>query len=142
MTPAVQLFHVGIKALIVHERRLLLLRERDAPGHWELPGGRIDQGEEQAAWADVLRRELREELGTAFRCRIGAPIASWVRPPRTPAAPHTFLLGVACDEPSGPVQLSAEHSEYRWVDADSWRDLPLAPGYAEALADFWRTHRA
>lgn len=142
MLPTLQVFHVGIKAVIVDDRgRLLMLRERDAPCHWELPGGRIDVGEEHLSYVDVLRRELREELGLAFRCRIGAPLLSWVRPPRAPEVPHTFLLGISCDEASGPVQLSAEHCEHRWVGAEQWQDLPLAPGYAAALAGFWRTSR-
>ena len=46
------------KALIVHHGKVLVVR--DAKGHWQLPGGRMNEGEEPK---EGLLRELQEELG-------------------------------------------------------------------------------
>lgn len=138
MQRRIQTFYVGVKAFVVRDDRLLVLRESLEPHWWELPGGRIDVGEEQLAPEDVLRRELAEELGAAFRCAIDAPLFTWVRPPRTSTAPPTFLLGLRCREAVGEIALSDEHQELRWVGCDEWQVLHLAPGYDLALARFWR----
>jgi 8-oxo-dGTP pyrophosphatase MutT (NUDIX family) len=137
MQRRIQTFYVGVKAFVVRDARLLLVRESLAPGWWELPGGRIDVGEEQLAPEDVLRRELTEELGATFRCTIVAPLFTWVRPPRSDGAPPTFLLGMDCRDPQGAIALSDEHLELRWVGRDEWQGLHLAPAYDRALARFW-----
>ena len=53
-----QLFQIGIKAIIRNdENQILLLKNKD---YWDIPGGRIDQGEDIEA---ALLRELNEEIG-------------------------------------------------------------------------------
>lgn len=53
-----QLFQIGIKAIIRNdENQILLLKNKD---YWDIPGGRIDQGE---ATETTLLRELNEEIG-------------------------------------------------------------------------------
>ncbi|MCC7012022.1 MAG: NUDIX domain-containing protein [Planctomycetes bacterium] len=138
MQRPIQLFQVALKAFIVREGRLLMLRESFGPRAWELPGGRIDVGEERVAPTDVLRRELREELGPEFQCEIGAPFATWVRD-REAHRPHpAFLIGFECGAPRGALRLSAEHLELEWVSRERSGELDLAPGYASALEQFWR----
>jgi 8-oxo-dGTP pyrophosphatase MutT (NUDIX family) len=137
MAPPIQTFQVSIKAFLWHEERLLLVQDRGDSRAWELPGGRIDVGEEQLLVAEVLRRELREELGEHFACTIGAPCACWLRP-RAPHLAHpVFLLGLLCTEPRGEIVLSEEHVAQRWVRRDEWQDLPLVTGYPAALAAFF-----
>jgi 8-oxo-dGTP pyrophosphatase MutT (NUDIX family) len=51
-------FPVSVKGVLLEEGRVvLLLNERD---EWELPGGRLERGEDPL---DCLRREFAEELG-------------------------------------------------------------------------------
>lgn len=136
MTRPIQTFQVGIKAFVWHDERLLLVQESTAPQLWELPGGRIDAGEEGLPAATVLARELREELGSDFRCTIGAPCACWVRP-ATPARPlPVFLVGLRCSAPGGVITLGDEHVAWRSVRRDEWAGLPLVAGYDDALAQF------
>lgn len=135
----VQQFQVAIKAFVLGEAGLLLVRESDGERLWELPGGRIDVGEEELPPAAVLLRELREELGPAFECEIGRPVAAWTRPPNPPVRnPPVFLLGYVCRYRAGEIQLSPEHVEFMWASAAQARELDLAPGYEPALAEFWR----
>ncbi len=133
---------MGVKALVVHEGRLLLVREADGDRLWELPGGRIEVGEEALPLEVVLRRELDEELGPGFDVTIGRPVAIWVRPSDPPRRTvPVFLVGLACQNPRGEVVLSGEHVEHAWLTPDECALLALAPGYAEPLRRFWADYR-
>ena len=136
MPPSIQIFPVSIQAVIARDVALLVVRERVGQ-LWELPGGRIDAGEELLPPRAVLQRELREELGPEFRCRIGAPVLTFAHAPRHAGRPPVFVLGLRCDQPEGEIALSDEHDAWRYVDAQSWRSLPMAPGYAAALAEWF-----
>lgn len=138
MRPPIQLFHVAVKAFIVRDGRLLMLREAYGPQLWELPGGRIDVGEERAPHEAILRRELREELGSGFECDIGAPVATWARPIEAHRPHPAFLVGFECPNARGEVRLSDEHLELRWTTRAESLALECAPGYAQALEVFWR----
>ncbi|MBI3267444.1 MAG: NUDIX domain-containing protein [Planctomycetes bacterium] len=134
MPRPIQRFEVGIKAFVVRDDKLLLLQESGTK-LWELPGGRIDVGEELLPQTAVLARELREELGEDFRVDLGPLAVTWIRnrPPD-----FVFLVGRLCWHRQGEPRLSQEHAEARWADANGWRALPLAPGYLEGLEEFWR----
>jgi 8-oxo-dGTP diphosphatase len=134
VTRSLQRFEVAIKAFVLRDRELLLLEETDG-GLWELPGGRIEVGEERLPQREILRRELREELGDDVRVEIGAPVLTWVRPREGGFA---FLVGVLCAYRGGDVRLSPEHSSYEWATEGRWRDRRLADGYEPALARFWQ----
>jgi len=64
---AEQLFQIGIKGLIRDEQGRILLVKIPAwgenPGHWDMPGGRMDPGE---TFVQTLRRELKEEIGVDY----------------------------------------------------------------------------
>jgi len=55
------LYRVAVKAVIIRDHKILLVKERDDEW-WSLPGGGIDHGETPA---EALIRELAEELGLA-----------------------------------------------------------------------------
>ena len=53
-----QLFQIGIKVIIRNDKnQILLLKNKD---YWDIPGGRMDQGEDIET---TLLRELNEEIG-------------------------------------------------------------------------------
>lgn len=55
---------IVVAAVIEHNDRFLLTRRQDGvhlAGHWEFPGGKVDDGESHDA---ALRREIVEELDT------------------------------------------------------------------------------
>ena len=129
-------FEVGNKAFLIREERLLLVRERIGDQLWELPGGRFDAGEEDVPPVEVLRRELREELGGDLRWEWAGILDAWVRP-APERGTHVFLLGHECRWIAGEPRLSDEHLEARWTGPDDWRALPLPDPYPEVLARFW-----
>ena len=122
----IQTFEVSLKAFIVHDDgRALLLRESDT-GYWELPGGRIDVGEERLAHADILAREMREELGAAFELSVGDKAISWVRQRPTDGV-FQFLLARVCRHEGGELRLSDEHGAFAWLGNDEWRQREFPP---------------
>ena len=65
---------VGSGALVAHEGKLLMVRQRrDYGTHWELPGGYYESGE---TLEEAARREVLEETGVAVE--IGPLVATTV----------------------------------------------------------------
>ncbi len=137
MSRDVQRFEVSLKAFIVRDGRTLLVRETDT-GWWELPGGRIDVGEEWLSHADILAREIAEELGADLRLDVSSRAVSWVRFRATDGM-HLFILARPCRLIAGEPRLSDEHSDMMWVGPHEWQHLVFPPqsGYREALAQLW-----
>jgi 8-oxo-dGTP pyrophosphatase MutT (NUDIX family) len=121
-------------AIIVNAKdELLLLRRSPAtlrwPGKWGIAGGGMEAGETPE---EALRRELLEELGPDIRMRAlrgpdklkavggyGGFIHLW----------HQFWL-------DGTIRLSAEHTEYAWVDQRAYAALDIMPGVDWDLTHF------
>ena len=118
---AEELFQVGIKALIINSRKqVLVLRSNPkgpgfpAPDHWDLPGGRIDEGE---SILQALRREIHEELGIRGS-RVWITELFDIGPSRLMAhAKHRLMLVTYRCKMSGAnnFRISKEHTEYKWA---------------------------
>ena len=129
-----------MKAFLIRDGRLLLVREAEGEQYWELPGGRIEVGEETSSPVAVLRRELREELGPSLEVEVARPILAWIRLPEPPRrTDFVFLVAFLCRHRRGEIVLSSEHVEFRWMTRSECDSVHLAPGYAAPLEQFWRT---
>lgn len=138
MPRTIQTFEVSLKAFIVREGRALLVREADS-GFWELPGGRIDVGEEWDAHDRILAREIAEELGAQFRVETTDVAVTWTR--RRPVdGVFQFIVGRICRHAGGEPVLSAEHDEMAWLGPSELIGLtfPAESGYAAALDVLWQ----
>lgn len=138
---AIQKFEVSLKAFIVRDDKALFVRESDS-GYWELPGGRIDVGEEWLPHAAILAREMREELGDTIALEFGAETVTWTRQ-RPSDGVFLFLLARLGRIISGEPHLSGEHSELAWLDREAAERLTYPPssGYRDAVPALWRLVR-
>lgn len=121
---AVQLFHVGIKALCRDDqgRYLLLqvnpdkLKGKVNPAYWDIPGGRIEEGDTVEA---TLSREVREELGIVFETKpeFFTGVVSNISIPTDTGEVGLVLMIYSVLLPSGAqIKISDEHIAYEWVD--------------------------
>ncbi len=136
---AIQRFEVSLKAFIVrNDGRALFVRESETK-YWELPGGRIDVGEERLEHGRILAREIAEELGESFTVSVGDDAVTWTRQRPTDGV-FQFIVGRICRLVGGEPALSDEHDELAWLDASAALGLEFPPlsGYQEALEALWR----
>lgn len=115
------ILRVAVKAVIVNNNRILVLREASTydegtkSGRYQLVGGRINPGE---PLLDNLRREVKEETGIT-NLTINDPIlvGEWL--PVIKGIPH-HIVGIfyACQASSELVKLSEEHDAYLWLAKD------------------------
>lgn len=111
--PKQAVFQVSVKILLRSGNKVLLTKALE--GDVDLPGGRIDAGEENISFEDIVAREVREELGGEVKFRLGSLL--FVH--RTGNAKEgRWVLNVVFDAEyiSGDIKLSEEHISYEWVD--------------------------
>ena len=111
-------FYVGVKGIIREERGILLLKA--SKGHWDIPGGRIDDDE---ALVDTLKRELSEELPGSEVINIEG-VKGAVRIPKDIDDDISLVLVYFLVDAKLPkeIQLSEEHEDYIWIN--SVEDIP------------------
>lgn len=102
-------------AVIWREGRILLARRSDS-GLWELPGGKVKDGEELRA---CLAREIIEELGARVEVLEHCGTVA-ERGPERALNLHAFVCRLLEGEPS-PL----EHRELRWVTIAEMISLDL-----------------
>ncbi|MEZ5115203.1 MAG: (deoxy)nucleoside triphosphate pyrophosphohydrolase [Candidatus Nanopelagicales bacterium] len=117
-----------VAGAVVRDGRLLAARRTAPPelaGGWELPGGKVEPGEEPEA---ALARELREELGVTADVgkRVGGPF---------PLADHLALVvyEVRLAPDAEPVPL-LDHDAVRWLTVAELNDVGWLPGDLPAVS--------
>jgi len=135
--PEHQTFNIGVKALILQDNRLMLLKRRDHNA-WEMPGGRINVGEEIE---ETLLRELAEELPGLGPFAVGGIIHAQPTEFTLPNGNRLMLLFLAVHAKlrlPAEVILSAEHEAMTWLTAAEFEGLKLQPQVRAAGAAAFR----
>jgi 8-oxo-dGTP diphosphatase len=105
-----------VGAAVIHIARLLAARRTrppEAAGRWELPGGKVDEGESPEA---ALVREITEELG----CRVR--VESWLEEQQPIGDTHVLRVAV-CRLVEGEPRPRDDHDELRWLGPDDLEDV-------------------
>lgn len=112
-------------------RKYLLLKHRR--GHWDLPKGNIEAGEDPF---DTAKRELVEETGiknVRFYDGYREVIEYYYRR-RGGILVHKVVVFFLAEALSNNVRISAEHVDYKWVDYASAIELATYKNTKKLLA--------
>jgi ADP-ribose pyrophosphatase YjhB (NUDIX family) len=113
------------------------------PGHWGLPGGGIDAGEQPSA---AVLREVAEETHQSITLGdlMTVQTSHWIglSPRRTVEDYHAVRLvyAASCEHPTPPmvVDVGGTTESARWVPVDRWQSLPWTVGWRQILAEYLR----
>lgn len=123
--PEKDFYQVSLKAILRnHEGKVLILRDQSGgtyEGFYDLPGGRVDVGEFEVPWTDILKRELEEELQFIDITIFPTPVAlgrHQIPSSLTKDGQPVRVLYIFFEATlnSGVPAISEEHSSARWVD--------------------------
>jgi 8-oxo-dGTP diphosphatase len=121
---------IVVAAAIVSGSTLLVAqraRPAELAGRWELPGGKVWEGESEQ---DALRRELGEELGlTAGDVLVGERIGDDVTLSETMTL-RAYLVRLVHGEPR-----AHDHRALRWVTAAELDEVDWVPADRAWLKD-------
>ena len=128
----------AMKAFIMHEDRVLILRESlryisQNIGKWDVPGGRIENNENAI---EGLLREIKEETGL-LEVKVGNPFAvgDWY-PLINNVRTHIVGTFVECFSPFGIVKLGEDHDAYEWIDPESYKNYKMVKALPEAFSRY------
>lgn len=111
-----KILQIGVKAIIEHNNKFLFIRRSDKyneiTGIWDIPGGRINIGEEPI---DGLKREIFEETGLELNKIKQILDASTVFQNEEKQIVRITYL---CTVKNSNLKLSEEHTDYKWFSID------------------------
>lgn len=132
----------GASAIVMDDRRRLLVHKRTDNGLWALPGGAMMLGE---SIADTARREVLEETGLAVRPDYVVGVYTDPRHVFTydeGRALQEFSVCVACSLIGGRLAASEESSAVDWCPVDEIDRLSMHPRIRVRIDDFLAGRRA
>jgi 8-oxo-dGTP diphosphatase len=111
-----------VAALIMRDNKVLIARrstgDENVMGKWEFPGGKVEQGEDEA---HAIEREIEEEFELKIKANKFLINNVCIYPTKT-----VDLRLYDCEYISGDFKLH-DHSEYKWVSKDELLSYDLAP---------------
>jgi len=128
---------VRVAALVIQDGRVLVVyQNKDGRMCWMLPGGTADLGE---TFADVLQREMAEELGLELAVERPLALVESISPEPDDYPVHMLHVIMLCS-PQTPVDLDAlevtdeNTKDVRLMEPSQLTKLDLRPAIAEFLA--------
>jgi len=123
-----------VKALVRYDGKYLLLKKAEDKffleniGKWESIGGVVEKKESSRI---AIKREIKQETG--LECKIVKQLPTiTMKDKQYDSHCDVYLVNGI----SNNVKLSSEHSDYRWVNAEEVKNMPLVL-YASLLLEFF-----
>ena len=112
---------VDVRAFILSDEKVLLIRENADGGRWTLPGGWADVNESPS---ESVIREVKEESGYIVKPGMLLAVFDRTKQGHPPVFPyHVYKLFFHCEIVGGSPQPNAESSESRFFAIDSLPEL-------------------
>ena len=137
--------YIGVKALIANKDTVLITQEPTwftGGGKWELPGGRLIEGEEETPLEEILLREINEELSDAFKVEVSTVIDVIRRPWNKPGSESdfVFLAVFKCQYKVGDIKLSEENNAYAWIGKNEIDEYEFIDRYKQVLQNYFKNN--
>ena len=118
------------------------MMEKSGKGHWDLPGGKLDEGEDML---EGLAREINEEIHLN-KVSIGQIIYAGRRDFEEEGKPERVMLFYLCetDQKFDKIKLSDEHTQWRLMKNEDIKDnkkYEINPVVRAALAKAFATFK-
>ena len=112
---------IAFKILLKKDGKFLFLTAFDIGKELlDLPGGRANKNEGKVPIKKILEREIKEEIGSAVKYKIGGPVFQYRR--YNPIKDLYNLITVYEGKYiSGSIKLSSEHIKYQWIDPTKYK---------------------
>jgi len=118
----------AMKAIILKNGKVLIMKRSMKEDHaqvlWDIPGGKIDFGEDPI---DCLNREVMEESGIKIEIIKLLRVWSFLKDSKTQIIGITML----CKYKSGEVKISEEHTEFKWIKPEEIDNYDALDGVKE-----------
>lgn len=116
-------FGLSVRVFLTNDEGKILILKRSTdsktnPGKWELPGGKVDQGE---SFDQALIREVYEE--TQLKISLDHVVGVSEQNLHLFRAVHIIMSGKIVE---GELNLSSEHEGYAWVFFENLLEYELA----------------
>ncbi|MBV0923948.1 NUDIX domain-containing protein [Halomicroarcula limicola] len=106
---------VSVRGVVCTPDEQILTVRRASDGGWELPGGRMNRGEDVT---DCLRREIDEETALSVTVHRPVHVVSW----QNDTDDSRLAVYYHCTAASAEVTLSEEHTDSAWVSETAARE--------------------
>jgi len=131
---------VGVGAVIVEAGRVLLVQRGAEPlkGHWSLPGGLVELGEELA---NAVAREVREETGLVVEPLEPIELLDRIYREDERVRYHYVIADYLCRVTGGELLAASDADAVRWVEREEWAEesaLQLDPITVRVIEAGWQ----
>ncbi len=127
---------IVVTGFIINEKKTLILKrsnkETFLPGYWELPGGKLNFGEDPSSG---LIREYQEEAG--LHITVDKPFRTFSYLSRD-GNRHTVEIVYMCSVEMGDVVMSEAHTEYAWIAEEAIEKYLISKEMATSIRDGFR----
>jgi len=110
-------FVVGIKGVIIRNRKILLLKKLDQLKHyyWDVPGGKVKHGE---SYQETLQREVEEEIPTLKFIEAQELVGAYFLDRDLKNGFGLLRLFYKVKVAIRDVTVSGEHTEFHWFSKE------------------------
>ena len=131
---------VGVGAVIVEAGRVLLVQRGAEPlkGHWSLPGGLVELGEELA---NAVAREVREETGLVVEPLELIELLDRIYREDERVRYHYVIADYLCRVTGGELLAASDADAVRWVEREERAEesaLQLDPITVRVIEAGWQ----
>ena len=120
--PEKDFYQVSLKLILKNSQDQILVLKAvgSKAGHYDLPGGRIDDNEFNINLLEIIKREVAEEIGDVKVSIIDKPVAlgraqsNKFNDKEVPI--RVLYVFFEADYHSGDIVISDEHTDYKWIN--------------------------